>query len=79
MENQKLNNLEKQVTDYINWIRVHYHGKKHVLSLSAKERGVGSSDFAMELQKHFNDITEHKIQLELLEWILGEIQHAKET
>jgi|DEB0MinimDraft_6_1074348.scaffolds.fasta_scaffold276755_2 AraC-like DNA-binding protein len=74
----KLNRVENQIKAMIQWIGVHHVGKEIALTSVADKHGVGSSEFAAELQKYFEEINKHKIEIDILQWVLGEIEVARQ-
>lgn len=72
----KLSKVENQIKAMIQFIVVHQAGKEFVLNDVANKHGIGSDEMSEALFKYFEEINRHKIELDTLRWVLGEIENA---
>lgn len=73
----KIEHIERQIVEYLQWIKVHYVGKGINLDKTANDYGIGSPEFELELQKNFDAMSKHKHQMEVLLWMLEVISNVK--
>lgn len=74
---EKLSKLENQIRNMIQWISVHYVGQQYKLDKCADQHGIGSQEFERELHKYFESVNKHKIEMDTLKWVLGEIENVE--
>ncbi|MCP3700815.1 MAG: hypothetical protein GY920_20300 [Aliivibrio sp.] len=72
-----LNHVSNQVNEYAQWIKAHLVGIEWTLEKTAREKGIPSPNFELELLKFNTELRKLQDQLELLEWLQGVIKDAK--
>ena len=68
-----LKHLETEVKKWITYIHVHHVGIEYKTTSVADTHGMESPQFRLTMAQHMKQYSEHSAQLEVLEWILGEI------
>lgn len=73
----KLDKLENQIKSMKQWVHCHHVGRTLTVDNAADQHGIDSMEFARVLKQHFTIIERHAIELEVLDWVLSEIEGIK--